>query len=336
MKLTYGLLFSLLVSIIPVTTADAQYSKGTYTFEFENDRIANTDRHYTAGFRFSWVSEPKEDDPAWVRDILTELYPFADLREGRVGLSFGQSMFTPENTQTTALVRDDRPYVGWLYGGISVHAETKSIQPTPGPDVLDTVELDIGVVGPAAFGEQVQNTVHRLIGVATAKGWNNQLDNEPGIMLIGERKWRTNPVRALGLEFDAIPHVGGSLGNIMTFANAGATLRFGQDLDVDYGPPRIQPSLSGLGAIERDRGFAWYVFAGAEGRIVARNIFLDGNTFSSSHSVDREIFVGDAQFGIAAIYEGVRFAFTQVYRTKEFEGQSQADRFGAISLSVRF
>ena len=80
MKLTYGLLFSLLVSIIPVTTADAQYSKGTYTFEFENDRIANTDRHYTAGFRFSWVSEPKEDDPAWVRDILTELYPFADLR----------------------------------------------------------------------------------------------------------------------------------------------------------------------------------------------------------------------------------------------------------------
>lgn len=31
-----------------------------------------------------------------------------------------------------------------------------------------------------------------------------------------------------------------------------------------------------------------YVFAGAEGRGVASNIFLDGNTFEDSHTVDRE------------------------------------------------
>jgi len=186
------------------------------------------------------------------------------------------------------------------------------------------------------LGKQVQNGVHELINVANSDGWDNQLDNEPGLMLIGERRWRTAPLDVMGLKLDVIPHLGGSIGNVMTFAGAGAMIRIGQELDVDFGPPLIRPSLSGLAAVEKQAEFAWYVFAGAQGRAVARDIFLDGNTFSSSHSVDKKVFVGDFQFGAAAIYRGVRLAITQVYRTREFKQQRQADRFGAISLSVRF
>lgn len=122
----------------------------------------------------------------------------------------------------------------------------------------------------------------------------------------------------------------------MTFAGAGTILRLGQGLDVDYGPPLIRPSLSGLAAVEKRPDLAWYVFAGIQGRAVARDIFLDGNTFASSHSVDKKLLVGDAQLGLAVIYRGVRLAVTQVYRTREFDGQRQADRFGAISLSANF
>lgn len=91
-----------------------------------------------------------------------------------------------------------------------------------------------------------------------------------------------------------------------------------------------------MAAVDKRTDFAWYLFAGAQGRAVARDIFLDGNTFSSSHSVDKKTFVADFQAGAAVIYRGVRLAATQVYRTREFDGQPQADRFGAISLSVRF
>src|SRR3546814_13227351 len=87
----------------------------------------------------------------------------------------------------------------------------------------------------------------------------------------------------------------------MTFANAGATVRLGQDLSVDYGPPLIRPSLSGLAAIDGGSDLAWYLFAGVEGRATARNIFLDGNTFSDSHHVDKKNFVADPQFGVADI-----------------------------------
>lgn len=332
-----GLSVAILLGVsLAAGIAEADSSGDTYTFQIENDRIANTDRHYTAGFRFSWVSEAVDSEPQWARDILETIYPFADLREGRIGAAFGQSIFTPEDTSSRTVVTNDRPYAGWLYGGISAHAQTANIKNKIIRDRLDTVELDVGIVGPYAFGEQVQNGVHELINVAKSNGWDNQLDNEPGIMLIGERRWRTRPLHPMGLELDLIPSIGGSIGNVMTFGSLGAMLRLGQNIAFDFGPPLIQPSLSGLAAVDNDTSFGWYVFAGAQGRAVARNIFLDGNTFSDSHSVDKKIFVGDFQFGAAMVIDNARIAITQVFRTREFEGQRQSDRFGAVTLSVRF
>ena len=330
-----AILLACLTGAATISTGQSAANPDTYSVQWENDRIANTDRHYTNGFRLSWVSGARDNDPRWVKDVLEALYPFANLRQGRVGAAFGQSIFTPENTVTSALVTDDRPYAGWLYGAISVHAETNR-QPISATDTLDTVELNLGIVGPWALGRQVQNGVHDLINVGRSNGWGHQLDNEPGVMLIGERRWRPAPWKFFGLEAGAIPHIGGSVGNVMTFASAGAILRIGQNLDVDYGPPLIRPSLSGLAAVEKRSGLAWYAFAGVQGRGVAHDIFLDGNTFASSHSVDKRPLVGDAQLGIAFIYEGVRLAVTQIFRTREFDGQRQADRFGAISLSANF
>ncbi|MBO6782343.1 MAG: lipid A deacylase LpxR family protein [Alphaproteobacteria bacterium] len=336
MRLTPPLAILLLAALSSAPPAIGDTDGDTYTFQIENDRIANTDRHYTSGFRLSWVSEAVDSDPQWAREILETIYPLADLRRGRIGASFGQSLFTPEDTNARTVVQDDRPYAGWLYGGISLHAQTADVGNNIIRDRLDTVELDIGIIGPYAFGEEVQNGVHELINVAKSKGWDNQLDTEPGVMLIGERRWRTRPLRPFGLELDLIPSGGGSLGNVMTFASAGAMLRLGENIDFDFGPPLIQPSLSGLAAVDNDGGFGWYVFAGGQGRAVARNIFLDGNTFSDSHSVDKKTFVGDFQFGVAVVYEGVRLSLTQVFRTREFERQRQADRFGALTLSARF
>ena len=62
------------------TAGQAKASGDTYSVQWENDRIAKTDRHYTNGFRLSWVSEEKASDPEWVRDLLNRIYPFAALK----------------------------------------------------------------------------------------------------------------------------------------------------------------------------------------------------------------------------------------------------------------
>ena len=125
------------------------------------------------------------------------------------------------------------------------------------------------MVGPAALGEDVQNTVHYIIGVSQSNGWDHQLDNEPGVVLIFVRKWRAAPWSVVGFEVDVVPSLGGSVGNVLTQGSMGAILCLGDQLSVDYGPPHVRPSLTGLAAIEAVDGLAWYVFSGAEGRLVA-------------------------------------------------------------------
>lgn len=332
----WRLALAVCLALLVAPSARAEFPAGTFTIQAENDRIANTDRHYSHGTRLTWVSDRVTDGPAWAMDFLERLYPLAELRAERVGFILGHSIFTPEDTATTAQVVGDRPYAGWLYGGISVHAETTRRFNGATLSILDGIELDLGVVGPAALGEEVQNTVHYIIGVSQSNGWDHQLHNEPGVMLIFERKWRPEPWLIGGLQADVVPSLGGTIGNVLTQASAGAILRLGEQLSVDYGPPHVRPSLSGLAAIDDVDGLAWYVFGGAEGRLVAHSIFLDGNSFSGGPAIDRRPFVGDVQAGAALVYGPARLAFTHVFRTREFDQQRRGDRFGAISLSVRF
>lgn len=311
---------------------------GTWTVTAENDRIARTDRHYTHGTRLAWVSDRTTGGPREVREILDFLYPLADVSGGRIGFALGQSIYTPEDTSATALVADDRPYAGWLYGAVSLYAEADWTLPGGTRyTTLDSVELNLGIVGPQSYADETQNGFHDLINVSRSNGWDNQLSNEPAVALFFERKWRPKPLSLGGaLELDAIPHVGGSVGNVFTLLNGGFTVRAGQGLETDFGPPQIRPAFSGPGAVSPDTDFAWYLFGGAQTSLVGRNIFLDGNTVAESHSVDKEPVTGDIKVGVALVIRDIRIAATHVYRTREFKGQRRADRFGVVSLSYHF
>jgi len=306
------------------------------SIQFENDFFGgDTDRHFTHGTRIECLTRPIK----WITDAADRLpwfsseralnYPKAPIK-ARASLSIGQNIYTPEKTGVTHLVPEDRPYAGWLYLGFGLVANQGSKR-------YDKLQLEIGIVGPRSFAEEAQSYWHSLFGLHVPKGWDNQLDNEPGAVIYYEQARRFDIQDAiLGLEFDVIPHFGGSLGNVFTYAAAGLTVRLGSDLDQDFGPPRIRPSLPGGGYFRPQRGFNWYLFAGLEGRAVLRNIFLDGNTFSHSHSVDKKPFVSDFQAGLTVQWARFRLSYTQIFRTKEFDGQQSADIFGSLSLACQF
>ena len=316
-------------------TALADNDRGTFSFVLENDVFYNLDRDYTNGVQFAWTSGPVKADACWECDVARVLPFFDGSGQMRVNYALGQSMFTPSDITLVNPPLTDRPYAGWLYGSLGVISKVDPINSSWSH--LEQLQLSLGVVGPSSEAEQVQTFVHQLIGSNKPMGWDTQLKDEPTLLLTYERSWRYRvDDLPFGLEMFATPHLGAAVGNVFDYVNAGATLTLGWNLGDDYGPPRIQPSTPGSGYFEQKDGVGLYAFAGVDARAVARNIFLDGNTWADSRSVDKNTFVGDGQVGVALTFRSARLSFTHVFRTKEFTTQNNADQFGAVGLSLQF
>ncbi|MCA3280004.1 MAG: lipid A deacylase LpxR family protein [Roseomonas sp.] len=301
---------------------------GTFAFLLENDTFSGNDRFYTNGFLFAWRA-PSYDPPAWLAGLTEGPNLFFPGGVTRWGLSFGQKIYTPEDTLANNPDPKDRPYAAWLYGAVTLHSYTAR--------ELGTLELQLGVVGPSALGEWVQNTTHDLMRIDRAYGWDYQIRDEPGVNLVANRQWRLNgEPDSAGRRFGWVPSLAASLGNVHTYAAGGMMLRYGTELEADFGPPRVRPVSAGSIFFQPTERFGWYVFGGVEGRAVARDISLDGNTWRDSRSVDREVLVGDASAGLALIFGSARLTATYTIRSKEFEAQREASQFGSISIAFRF
>lgn len=331
----------------PSATPDEQ--RNIYTFQVENDvfnRFGRSDRDYTSGVRVGWLSPAITEMPGGLV-AMTTIPTFlgeaaADSVIRRVAVSAGQNIYTPEDTYASNPIYTDRPYAAWLYASVALQYTYKRHDPKTGfdePRRLDTLQIDLGVIGPAAGGEFVQNNFHNLIGVEPAYGWANQLHNEPTVGLTFERRWRTGRAVLIDnpkLEVDFIPRAAVAVGNVATYGSIGGTARIGKNLRDDFGPTRARPALPGSDAFIGDGSFGWYLFAGVDGQAVARNIFLDGNTDGFSQSVSRRPFVGEVQAGLAILWRGMRLSYTQVLRTPEFFERDRITQFGSINLTFRY
>jgi hypothetical protein len=309
----------------------------------ENDFFAGTDERYTNGLKLTWISgdlmKYAEDErlPGFAVEYLSAL-PFVNEpgQQYNVSLSLGQNMYTPSNTQTEAPQPDDRPYAGWTYISLALHAKT--------PFQLDSFETSLGIVGPSARAGETQNNYHSLMGFRRAEGWRNQIRDEPGLMLSWQRTLRAMRV-GLGRDvaWDLLPHARVTVGNVLTHAAAGFETRIGYRLPWDFGTSLIQPG-GGVSApadpddprLKQDMSFGLHLFAGAEGRAVARNIFLDGNTWEHSPHVTKRPLVADLMSGIGLVLGRTKLTYTHVYRTEEYDGQKGPQMFGSVSLSVTF
>lgn len=334
-------LFALLsaIAVLAPSSTFAQ-NDGRISIIAENDNFAsNDDRHYTNGLRFSYLSPAIASDSGW-NNAFETFNSFTPVFNSESGVTrhtnwiIGQSLFTPEKTQLTIPDPKDRPYAGWMYGGIGLIQDNNS-------QSLDNIELLLGVVGPAAAGRQTQNDFHQFILQPTAKGWDYQLKNEPGAMLSFNRTWRYHSDNLLPFaEAEFLPEAGATLGNVMTYANVGGIVRMGKNLKADYGQARIRPALSGTDYFNADKmngDFGYSLFAGVQGRAVAQNIFLDGNTWSDSPSVDKKNYVADIMFGGSLFWsEGIKIDVMAMQRSKEFEGQRNPDKFGGVNVTFNY
>ncbi len=301
-----------------------------FSLTVDNDVLTPTDQYFTNGVRVSVAFGERAQKP-WM-DRLADKIPFLSKTYNKRIISFamGQNMYTPASTRPFTLTVTDRPYAGWLYGEMAIEVDKDN--------TVDYFSIQLGVIGPISLADRTQRSYHRMIGSPRPNGWGNQLSNEPGLVVAYQRAFKNHMKGGgTGLEFSSSPHLGVALGNVYTYAAIGWTFRLGQGFEGENGPPpRISPALPGSNYFEVSSKFAWYIFAAVEGRAVARDIFLDGNTFSASHSVSKKPLVADFQFGIVVMVDGVRISYTHIFRTKEFNLQPGKHEFGSINIGFRF
>lgn len=301
--------------------------------EENDDLTGNGDKHYTQGLRLTYM-HADDRTPLWGHWLAEKLPAFGmKIEAPRVGYTLGQSIYTPDDLRAEGLVKDDRPYAGWLYAGLVLQRE--GVTGKRGIPVLDTFQFQTGIIGPESMGEMFQCWWHDSTGFIVPRGWKHQLKTEPGFVFKHARQWKYSTGDS-GFAGEFLPHVGGSLGNVATYANAGAILRLGYNIPDDWGVHTID-SLGVQTGVRRDaKPFGAYVFGAADGRLVLHNAFLDGNTFAGSHRVDKEILVGELRTGLALSFRRVELAATYAMRTREYRGQPRNDSFGSISLNAKF
>ena len=309
---------------------------------------SNKDRYYTHGIRLSTttgdVQEPFWQAPFNLVGRLAPIFPSPppDGPDGeRVARRYnlillGQNIYTPQDPTLVNPDPRDRPYAGWLYAGVGLMQDTPGSL-ADGIDRFDDLELKFGIIGPGSLANATQTRFHLLIDATPFRGWHAQLHDEPTLDLYGERKWRFHRENDDGWGWDTIPQASLRVGNVYDYAAAGGMLRIGRNLRIDYGPPHIDLN-TGADYVNAGRllpGTTWgvYTFIGTEARLVARNIFLDGNSFKSSASVAKIPAVGDLETGAAFIWGHYRLAYTYVYRSPEFIHQDGPHHYGSLNLT---
>ncbi len=343
MSKSFVYLLSLLTWLIACDTK-AEHSPWTTNIYFENDLFGETDQNYTNGIRISWISPDTKayfeetSLPPWVRAVnnkLSYFNPPGEKIDRNMVISLAQLMYTPSDINATELLGDQRPYAGYLYLGFGYHTRSNK--------QLDTIEFDIGIVGPAAQGEEAQDFIHDLRDFDKFQGWDNQLRNEPAFTFVYEHKRKMLPKRLIALdslEHDFIGHAGVSLGNVATYLNFGGEYRVGWALPDDFGTAAVRPggdnSAPGGGAHNKNNGallHGFHVFVSMDARLIAQDIFLDGNSFRNSHGVSKEKEVADFSSGFSFLTGKWKVSFAWVVRTREFKQQPHHHKYGSLSLS---
>ena len=298
------------------------------SLRWENDTFGGTDRFYTDGVLLSLT----HTGPSWM-DPVADWLPWGEGRR-TVGYDLSQIMMTPEDTKRVIPDPADRPYAGILALGLTLHVERSN--------ACHGLKFITGVIGPWSLAEETQREVHRLIGSGKPRGWSYQLENEPILNLAYEYRHRLRLAgQPAAWAFEAVPIGGGWLGNMLIQGQCGGLLRAGFNMPNDFGPALVR----GLGHLPPPRreetaashsGWGFALHGGALVNLVLRDITLDGNTFEDSPSVDKYFVVPMAGVGLSVAHRRFQTSFTYVFWGKEFEGQRDYSKFGAVTLSYYF
>lgn len=284
----------------------------------DNYDLELTDRYYSNGFiiQYNWVAKSSKQ-PVAKKIYRTEL---------------AHKVYNPykNNESLVAVTANlDRPYAGWFSASFGSTITYKK------QHVL-LYSLTTGVMGPNAFGKQVQQNWHKLIGLYKVYGWDEyQLKNEWGLNASAEYyhsllKAESNKNISAHLVSRA------TLGNTFTNISAGALIKAGW-LNAEHESGYWSGNLGANGKTFRKNECIFFLEPTVQYQMY--NATVQGGLFRNdkgSFTTGIEPIVFQTKTGMMITGNKVGFRWYYTFRGKEGSLMKKGEHWGTIGLSFRF
>lgn len=283
-------------------------STNYFRFHYDNDYFAASDRNYTQGYSFELVTPYFKNNPA--------NYLFLQPKEvqSRYGLAIEHIGFTPERYDVPEIQVGDRPFAAAIYLKSFVIA-TDSVNKS-----RFTSSFNLGIIGPAAFGGEMQIGIHEATGNKTPRGWGNQIKND--LVLNYEIGYEKQLLNYKDL-FSFQAHANAKVGTLFTNASIG----FNSTIGIINSP---------FSSTKNRSGFQLYAYAQPILKVVGYDTALQGGLFqrSSPYTIDSsriERLTTQYNFGIVLKTKSLYLEYTGSILSKEFETGNTAN-WGGIRI----
>lgn len=305
------------------------YKKHKITVVSDNDAylLPLSDKYYTAGQRIGYTSrewdfhnEDNSSKGAWLHKI--SLHPENNVTS--FNISINQEIYTPEN-KSVNIPENDYLYGGSLYltFGVNQRRDTS----------LERLQLQLGVVGKYSFAEDVQNGIHNSVNKEhnSPLPWINQVGDEVLINFLYSYTARLRLINSNIISMYLLPTAMVSLGNGATYLDVNTRLQIGYNLDTSFGVHKITYGMDSIGVTSDD--FMIYLYGGVGSRLMARNIFVQGNTFQEPYRHKIYPFVLYLEAGFSIGYNGVELSYGITHKTREYKFQPKEHTYATIYIN---
>ncbi|MES2590103.1 MAG: lipid A-modifier LpxR family protein, partial [Bacteroidota bacterium] len=137
-----------------------------FRFSYDNDLFSLLDQDYTQGINFELVSLDFKKNP------INFLFIKTKNSNKKYGLSLEHNCFTPKNIQSEFIQFDDRPFAATLVlKNFMISIDTFK-------RVRISSFMNFGLIGPLAFGNEMQTSIHQITKNPLPGGWKNQIRND--------------------------------------------------------------------------------------------------------------------------------------------------------------
>ena len=283
-----------------------------FRYNYDNDFFASSDENYTQGYNFELVTPFLKKNPT------NYLFFKPKNNEYKYGLSLEHIGFTPFNIKSEEIQVGDRPFAA------SIMLKSFAIATDTISKSRFISSLTVGLIGPGAFGKEMQVAIHKATGNTIPQGWINQIKND--VVLNYEVSYEKKIAGYKNL-FSLQTNSSLRLGTLFTNASVG----FNATLGIINAP---------FTSFTTKNKFQLYLYSQPIVTVVGYDATLQGGLFNTkstytipNNSIER--FTAQNNYGVVLQTKTMYFEYSRTSITREFN-TGKAAKYGGIKVGFKF